>query len=478
MQIQNFGRNVTLSPQHYYAPENEEEVLAILNRHPQCRFRVIGRLHSWSQILESEDVLLDLKHLNQVKTEESKGQCIAHVGAGCQIKTILGELSRQSGWTLPSLGFVTEQTIAGATATGTHGSGKNSLSQYILSARVACFDPETGTAIVKEICDGDELKAIRCSLGCLGIVLSVTVECRPEYSIEEVFREYSALDDVLACEEEYPLQQFYLVPWKWSYIAQHRRETTAANSFFKVVYHWYRFLIFDLAMHLLILILVRMLHSSKPIQFSFRKLIPLCVIKNWKVTGPANEQLIMEHELFRHVEIELFVQRGQLASALKFLKDSLCEADTAKSASAVLSSDSIPSGSRYTHHYPICIRRILSDETLISMTAPRSDGEGASPEEDWYSISLINYQSAKNRQAFHQLAKYLAESMQDQFAARVHWGKLNPLSADRLRQQYPAFATFAAIRKKIDPNKQFCNDWTAILFSEVTKPSAVQSQEG
>ena len=42
----------------------------------------------------------------------------------------LAELA-ESKHTLPSLGLIDEQTVAGATATGTHGSGRNSLSHYV-----------------------------------------------------------------------------------------------------------------------------------------------------------------------------------------------------------------------------------------------------------------------------------------------------------------------------------------------------------
>lgn len=462
----NFGKNIVIRPQHFFLPENKAEVLDVLRRHPSSRFRVIGRLHSWSQILDAEDVLLDLRHLSQVVTEVKGDERLAHIGAGCQIKKVLSELSTQRGWTLPSVGFVTEQSIAGATATGTHGSGKNSLSHYIVSARVACFDSASGEPMIREISAGDELQAIRCSLGCLGIVLSVTVQCRENYRIEEVFQRYSSVEDVLAEEENFPLQQFYLVPWNWDYIAQHRRETASHNSLFKALYHWYRFLVFDLAMHFLILLLVRVLNSASGVKFLFRKLIPLCVIKNWKVTGPASEQLVMEHELFRHVEIELFVQRSMLPDALRVVVQILEAADQGVFIANGTSTEQQRLNSRYTHHYPICIRRIKSDKTLVSMACPSKQKDIGSPAsyEDWFSISLINYQSEIARVAFQQVAESLAETLQDQFGGRVHWGKLNPLSVSRVREQYPAFASFAAIREKIDPNKQFCNDWLTKLF--------------
>jgi len=124
-------------------------------------------------------------------------------------------LERQSGGTLPSLGLITEQSIAGAVSTGTHGSGKHSLSHYIDEVRAATYDPATGKPVIRVISDGSELRAARCSLGSLGVIVSVGFWCRPQYQIEEHFRRYNGLDEVLAAETDYPLQQFYLIPWLW-----------------------------------------------------------------------------------------------------------------------------------------------------------------------------------------------------------------------------------------------------------------------
>ncbi|MEZ6134963.1 MAG: hypothetical protein R3C53_08650 [Pirellulaceae bacterium] len=64
----------------------------------------------------------------------------------------------------PQSDFLTEQTIAGAISTGTHGSGRHSLSHYVIGVRVARYDPQTGDAVIVDITDGDELRAARCSL--------------------------------------------------------------------------------------------------------------------------------------------------------------------------------------------------------------------------------------------------------------------------------------------------------------------------
>ena len=92
--------------------------------------------------------------------------------------------------------------------------------------------------------------------------------------IEEHFRGYAELDDVLAAEEQYPLQQFYLVPWSWRYLAQHRREVPARRSRLAAIYRAYWLLTIDLGLHVAILFLVRWLRSRTVMKFCLRQVLP------------------------------------------------------------------------------------------------------------------------------------------------------------------------------------------------------------
>lgn len=484
MKKTNFGGNIHLETNLLFAPNSEAEVLEILNKHKGRIIRCIGSLHSWSQVLESNDVLLDLRNLNGVHPDDRLATSV-EVGAGCQIKRLVEELERQTESTLPSLGFITEQTIAGAISTGTHGSGKHSLSHYVLGVRVARYDNKTGDAVIVDITDGDELRAARCSFGCLGVILSVTMQCRKKYSVEEQFCEYKKLSDVLASEDEFPLQQFYLVPWRWSYIAQHRRETNSRTSKMLWVYHWYRFLFLDIAMHLLILLFVRFFKSRAAVMAVFRWIAPAFVIRNWRVSGPSSSQLIMEHELFRHIEMELFVQRSRLPKALQFLKNMLLATADSQGrfdsefqeqiADANCEGEVNSLRGLYCHHYPICIRKVLPDNTLISMASnanAKFDGinhirkTGVIDNEAWYSITLTNYDRGPSRRHFEHMAKALSTAMMQLFSARPHWGKLNPLSNEQIISLYPAFPIFRKVCDQFDKDGVFRNGWAKDLLNK------------
>ena len=96
---------------------------------------------------------------------------------------------RATDRTLPTLGAIKKQTISGAISTGTHGSGKQSLSHFVAAVRAAVFDGETGAPVVREFNDGPELLAARCGLGCFGVILSVDLHTVPKYQVAETLRD-------------------------------------------------------------------------------------------------------------------------------------------------------------------------------------------------------------------------------------------------------------------------------------------------
>ena len=464
-QRKNFGHNQVLRPSAAYTPADEQEVLQILDRHRGQRIRAVGRLHSWSEAVTGDGVLLDLQRLNDVRLQSEGDQLVATVGAGCQIKRLLKELERE-GATLHSLGLITAQTIAGAISTGTHGSGRNSMSHYVAGVRLARYDASTGQAIIEELSAGEPLQAARCSLGSLGIILTVKLRCRAQYYVQEHFTESRRLSDVLDAEESFPLQQFYLVPWRWSYFIQHRREDDRPRSRLARLYRLYWLGVMDYGLILQILFMERVVRSRRLIRLAFRRIIPAFLIRNWRVTDRSSSMLVMRHDAFRHIEIELFVRRDQLADALGFAqevikiaggRESALSADNQRRIEELGMQEALAGlHDQYCHHFPICVRRVLPDDTLISMAS----GAG----EDWYALSFISYAKPARRAGFSLFASFMARSMSRLFHARPHWGKVCPLEADELTSLYPRFDAFRTVCNTLDPQGVFQNDWTTALL--------------
>jgi FAD/FMN-containing dehydrogenase len=471
----NFGGNESFTPATVCAPRDESDLLDVLRTHRGRRIRAIGRLHSWSAAPVAHDVLIDLRHLDQVHIERRDGRNWVAAGGGCQIKRLLAALQRQSAGTLPSMGLITEQTIAGAISTGTHGSGNPSMSNFADEIRVATYDAGTGEPIIRTINAGDELRAARCALGSMGIIVSVGFWARPAYRIEEHFQQYDQLADVLAHEHEFPLQQFFLMPWSWRYIAQHRCVTEKPRGGWARLYRWYFFLQFDIGLHLLVRLAARQLRSPRLVKFLFRQVAGRLVVKNWRVVDEANQMLVMEHELFQHIECELFVQRSRLPEAIDLAIQLLKHFGEAKALDS-RSQDQLrqagclaeiePLCGSYTHHYPICVRRVWPDDTLISMAS--------GSREDYYALSFISYAKPADRQGFLAFATCLTRAMGALFDARPHWGKVCPLSPADAARLYPQLPRFREICTSADPSGIFRNDWIArTLFDVTVEPTAL-----
>lgn len=455
----NFGGNIRFSPRYRYSPRNEADVLSILRMHADGPIRAIGSLHSWSDSTVCEAVLVDMRHFDEIRLQCTNDGIWATIGAGCRLEDLLPRLERQARVTLPSIPAVTRQSMAGAISTATHGSGMPSMSHFVDSVRIAAYDPETGEARVYEWSDGPELRAARCSLGCLGIILSVRVRCVPSYSVVQSVTRVKAVEDVLAGEDEFPLQQALLIPYAWDYFVFRRRalpgrrRTTALAYLFRA----YWFLNADLLFHLNLIPLVNVIRNRRLTRWYLKSAAPKMMWTAPPHVDGGESILVLEHELFRHLEMELIVPDRHIRDAVEHLRlvtgvfagevESLPADWEIRLESIGMLDRLYSSRGKYLHHYPFLIRRILPDDTLISMTS------GA--DAPYYSISLFTYCRDKSR--MYPLADFLALSMTRLHRARLHWGKYLPLEFADIEPLYPNMEVFREICRRVDPRGVFRN---------------------
>jgi len=455
--IRNFGGNVEVRPQRYVSPGSEQDVLAVLASHPQ-QLRVAGSRHSWSPLIQTEGVLLVLDRLTSVQVVHSAGSTVVRAQGGCPIWKVLEALN-DHGLTLPSVGLITAQTVAGAVSTGTHGSGRSSLSHFVREIRLACYEADGRTPRIVTLAGGPELRAARCSLGCLGVILEVTFATVPQYHVREQLLPVEGLEQALEQESAWPLQQFFLIPHLWKFYTQRRCVVPAGNRLFADLYRLYWSVFMDVGLHLFVLAATRLPSSRRLVHLLFQRILPWCIFSRLAVTDRSDRQLVMQHDLFRHLEEELFVRREQLAEALLIVEEVLRLADnpvhtldsrvrTRLSDAGLLEPLEHLSGT-WTHHYPVCIRRVAPDDTLISMSAGTFD--------DWYAISLITY--VQPREPFLRVAAFLAQALCRLCEARPHWGKWFPWHDAECVPQYPGMAEFRRIAQRHDPQGVFRNEF-------------------
>ncbi len=179
----NWGRNVTSRPGHFVQPRSVDEVVDEVNavRARSGHLRVVGAGHSWSAVAASADCMMNIDHINQIgPVDASKDQVT--VGAGVRLKDLIPAL-REQGYALANVGSVTEQSLAGATSTGTHGTG---VQFGNLATQIAALELVDGTGEVRRLARGDdEFDAAALSLGMLGVLTSITLDVVPHYNIRE-----------------------------------------------------------------------------------------------------------------------------------------------------------------------------------------------------------------------------------------------------------------------------------------------------
>src|SRR5688572_20341000 len=193
--FENWAHTLKFKPERFCEPANEARVIEIVKEAfaKDSRVRTYGAGHSWAHLVVTDKTLLQLDKLNKpLITDIPKLRFT--VQAGIRIKDLLKKLALV-GLGMRNLGSITEQSIAGAISTGTHGTGVRigNISSSIVGMKLV-----TGTGDVLTITENDTelLDAARVSLGALGIITEVTIQCVPMYDLE--YSAYFAkFDDVI-----------------------------------------------------------------------------------------------------------------------------------------------------------------------------------------------------------------------------------------------------------------------------------------
>lgn len=463
----NFGGNQTWESR-CYTPASEQEVIEILARHARETIRALGSLHSWSEIATDASVSLDLSRLNQVEPYTKDGGHFVRVGAGCTLQSLLDRVHRATDQTLPTLGAIKKQAIAGAVSTATHGSGRPSLSHFVRRLRVAAFDPATGKPRIFEYDGGDELEAARCGLGCMGIILSVDLATVPKYQVTEVVRAYQNVAEMLALYDGWPLTQFIFMPHRWrGLVYQRKREDGAvagSSALKRAFFRLYERVSTDIMFHLGV-ISTRWLGSAWV--KAFLGTVPFFILKNVERTDDAEPVLTLAHYYFRHEEMEVFVPQSKLAQAFEVVRAVVNAFADSNEPMPAKVADSLRSigllaqvdGHRgsFCFHYPIFFRRVMPEDGLIAM--------GSSAAEPYFTISFFTFDPPAQRAPFYALCSLLARALNQLFGARLHWGKHFPLQFADVAPLYPGMEKFRTLCARTDPNGVFRNAYTARVLN-------------
>ena len=179
--VVNEWRNVSFTPARVEKPESVEAIQDIVNKAREAgqKIKVVGGRHSMNNIFKTDGIIVDLCNLNRVLSIDPQSQ-VVEVEAGLTLGEAIVACANK-GLHFPSLGSWYTQSIAGAIATSTHGS---SLSHGSLSDMVLEVEAVLANGTLRRFSgDNDDMKAMRCHLGRLGILTKVKLQLGPAFSL-------------------------------------------------------------------------------------------------------------------------------------------------------------------------------------------------------------------------------------------------------------------------------------------------------
>ncbi len=181
----NWSGSVTFSPQSIAAPVQEQGIIDLIRQAASSNqmVRVAASGHSFVPVCESSGTLLKLDGLKGMISHDSDAKT-ATFWSGTKIFE-MGDPLHKVGLAMENLGDIDRQAIAGAVSTGTHGTGKGigSISTQVLALRLVTANGDVIECSAEE--NPEILKAAQVSLGSLGIITQITLQCLPAYNLHE-----------------------------------------------------------------------------------------------------------------------------------------------------------------------------------------------------------------------------------------------------------------------------------------------------
>lgn len=181
-------QTICTNVQTIFTPKNIKEVQGAINYANELgmKVRATGKLHSANGQLCTNGIIISTKNLNKISgLEFSNNEEVVNVEAG----VTLGELSEWLHTKNKSLGYTLigyrGVTVAGSTATGSHGSSPKHnavLSSFIRSITFISADGEIKT-LSKDNTSKIEWRAFKSSLGMLGFIVSMKIKVLPQFNI-------------------------------------------------------------------------------------------------------------------------------------------------------------------------------------------------------------------------------------------------------------------------------------------------------
>jgi L-gulonolactone oxidase len=392
------------------------------------KLKAAGSGHSFTGCSVPEQVMIRLDGLSAILHADRESGRVT-VGAGTGLRKLNQGLAAFD-LAMANLGDIDKQTISGAISTGTHGTGARLGG---LATQVVGLDLVTADGSILH-CSADEnpdvFAAARVSVGALGVISSLTLQCVPAFllrALEMPLPLGEVLDGFDAFADGNDHFEFYWFPH--TDVALTKRNNRVGRGVGASPVGRVRGWIDD------------ELLSNKVFEFTNRLAVrrPALVPRINRIASralSAREYVDASYKVFcseRNVvfrESEYAVPREHVVEVIRRLRAWI---DT--------------SGTRIP--FPIEVRVAAPDDIWLSTASGRATAY----------IAVHQYHRLPHEEYFAAFEQIVAE-----YDGRPHWGKLHTLTAEDLRRRYPRFDDFLAVRDRLDPHRTFENPYTRQVF--------------
>lgn len=418
----NWGGTVSARPAREVAPASVDELADVVRRAAEDGLPVkpVGSGHSFTSIAATDGVLIRPHLLTGIRDVDRAAGTVT-VEAGTPLKRLNVALARE-GLSLTNMGDIMEQTVSGATSTGTHGTGRDSgsIAAQIKGLELVTADGSVLTCSEKE--NPDVFAAARIGLGALGVVTAVTFAVEPVFLLtarEEPmsFDRVCAEFDQLHAENEH--FEFYWFPHTGNTNTKRNNRSAGPERPVPRLKGWVE----DEFLSNGVFRVANWVGRAAPP--SIPAIARICS------TGlSARTYTDIPYKVFtsprrvRFVEMEYAVPREALVETLRELKAMIDR-------------------SRLRISFPVEVRTAPADDITLSTASGR----------DTAYIAVHMFKGTPYQGYFT-----AAERVFTAHEGRPHWGKIHTRDAEYFSRVYPRFGEFTALRDRLDPERRFRND--------------------
>ncbi|MFT4047961.1 MAG: D-arabinono-1,4-lactone oxidase [Solimonas sp.] len=423
----NWSGSVRCEPSWCSEPVSLEEIQAEVLRASEegQRLRVIGGGHSFSPLCWTDDNHMSLRRFTGIEAADVQRSRV-WIRAGTPLRRLY-ELLAERELAIENGPSIDRATLGGALATGTHGSGMafGNLASIVTGLRIVLADGSVRVCSREQ--HPDLFDAARVSLGALGVITHVELQCVDHYRLK-ITSQRASFGETLARLTELRREHRNLELHWFAYagvVRQRYADESRAPARSALSYAGARSLVYEQ----IVLRSMRTLARRSPQAAEYAgKLLAARI-------PPENHVVDAEcaYQLPRRTRIQQLEYAIPLERAVETLRQL----------------DRVVHKLDFRIHIPIEIRFVRGDDAWLSPQYRR----------DSVCIALPAYGDRPH-------ADYYAAATElfDRVEGRPHWGSAHDKTVSDLAPLYPRFDDFRRLRDELDPRGLFLNPHVARLF--------------